>query len=482
MPSVRPVVYVVGLMLCVLGLAMLIPMAVDLAAGNADWPSFLGGSLITLFAGGLMIAGAGRPDGALRRRQAFLLTASVWCALPVFGALPFLFAHADLDLTDTIFEAVSGITTTGATVMVGLDNEAPGILLWRSILHWIGGIGVIVMAIAILPLLQVGGMQLFHTESSDLSEKAFPRARQIAAGITRVYLVLTVVIAVALWLCGMTPFEAINHAMATISTGGFSTRDASIGGFNSAAIEWVTIVGMLAGGVTFMLYLRLVAGDWACFLRDTQTRMMMAVILAAVSVIVVMRVIQTDADALGSIRPALFNVVSIITTTGFVTQDYGLWGAFAPTIFFVLTFLGACAGSTSGGFKMFRLAILLRFATILLNRAISPHRVVVVRYAGRTLEDSVALAVLGFVGLWIAVWAVMALGLGLTGMDFIAATSSAATALANVGPGLGPQVGPAGNFAGVGDAAKWIMIIGMLLGRLELVTILVLFMPAFWRN
>lgn len=482
MPSVRPVVYVCGLMLFMLGLAMLVPLVVDLAAHNQDWPSFLSGSVITLFAGGLMVAGAGRPDAALKRREAFLLTASVWCLLPVFGALPLLFAHPALDFTDTMFEAVSGITTTGATVMVGLDNEAPGILLWRSILQWIGGIGVIVMAIAILPLLQVGGMQLFHTESSDLSEKAFPRARQIAAGITRVYLVLTFLIALGLWLAGMTPFEAINHAMTTISTGGYSTRDSSIGGFASSAIEWVTITGMIAGGLTFMLYLRFAAGDWGCFFRDTQTRLMIAVIVLAVASLVTMRVIQADADPVGSIRPALFNVVSVITTTGFVTEDYGLWGPFSPTAFFVLTFLGACAGSTSGGFKMFRLSILLRFAVILLNRAISPHRVVVVRYAGRTLEDSVALAVLGFAGLWIAVWVALALGLAVTGMDFVAATSSAATALANVGPGLGPEVGPAGNFAGIGDVAKWIMIAGMLLGRLELVTILVLVVPAFWRN
>jgi trk system potassium uptake protein TrkH len=422
----------------------------------------------------------GYQDAELTGRQAFLLTTSVWVVVALFAALPMAFS--DLTLADAVFEAMSGITTTGATVIVGLDAAPPGILLWRAILHWLGGIGFIVMAVAILPMLRVGGMQLVRTESSDLSEKILPRAAQVAAAIGLIYLGLTVLCAALYYAAGMTTFEAAAHAMATISTGGFSTRDASIGGFSSVPVECVAIVFMILGSLPFVLYIQATNGQLRPLFTDAQVRWFMGTVVAFVLAIAAWLVFVEGNSPLAALRHAAFNVVSLISTTGFVSSDYAGWGTFPVMALFFLMCIGGCTGSTSGGIKIFRFTVLHAIAKSQIARLVRPHGVFVLTFNGRPVSEAAAIAVMAFVFMFGLSFAVFALLLSTVGLDYLTAMSTAFTALANVGPGLGQIVGPTGTFAPLPDSAKWVLSLAMLLGRLELFTVLILFTPAFWRT
>ncbi len=465
-----------------LGVAMLIPAVADAVTDNPDWAVFLASAFVTLFAGGALILTTREKFRALVVRQAFVLTTLAWIMLAAFAALPFAFSNLGLSYTDAFFEAMSGITTTGSTVITGLDGAPPGILLWRALLQWLGGIGIIVMAIAVLPMLQVGGMQLFRMESSDASDKAFPRAAQISAATAIIYFVLTLVCAAAMWGAGMTPFEAAAHSMTTIATGGFSTSDASIGHFDSAALDWIIIVFMIMGSLPFVLYLSVVRGDPKALWMDTQVRWFFAIVVVAIVMIVLWLVAASDLDILAAIRQSTFNVISIITGTGYATADYNAWGALPVTAFFFFMFIGGCAGSTSCGIKIFRYQVLFATARIQFRRLWQPHGVFTPLYNRRPIPESVIDAVMSFFFLFALTFGILALALTLIGLDFTTAVSGAATAIANVGPALGDIIGPTGTFATLPDAAKWVLSAGMLLGRLELLTVLVLFTPAFWRG
>ncbi len=465
-----------------LGVAMLIPAVADAVTDNPDWAVFLASAFVTLFAGGALILTTREKFRALVVRQAFVLTTLAWIMLAAFAALPFAFSNLGLSYTDAFFEAMSGITTTGSTVITGLDSAPPGILLWRALLQWLGGIGIIVMAIAVLPMLQVGGMQLFRMESSDASDKAFPRAAQISAATAIIYFVLTAVCAAAMWGAGMTPFEAAAHSMTTIATGGFSTSDASIGHFDSAALDWIIIVFMIMGSLPFVLYLSVVRGNPRALWMDTQVRWFFAIVVAAIVMIVLWLVAASDLDILAAIRQSTFNVISIITGTGYATADYNAWGALPVTAFFFFMFIGGCAGSTSCGIKIFRYQVLFATARIQFRRLWQPHGVFTPLYNRRPIPESVIDAVMSFFFLFALTFGILALALTLIGLDFTTAVSGAATAIANVGPALGDIIGPTGTFATLPDAAKWVLSAGMLLGRLELLTVLVLFTPAFWRG
>ncbi len=479
----RPVLYIVGLLLCALGAAMLFPAAVDLAFDDRDWLVFFVSSAVTVFIGGsLVLSMRGREQQELGLREAFLLTVLSWTLVSLFAAIPLLFSNLGLDMADAVFEAVSGITTTGSTVLVKLDAMHKGVLLWRSILQWIGGIGIVVTAIALLPLLRVGGMQLFRTESSDRSEKLFPRLKQIATAFIGIYVGLSVVCAVALWAAGMTAFDAVNHAMTTLSTGGFSTKDASVAFYNSRTIEAIIIVFMLIGGITFTLHVRALRRGPAVYLRDEQVRGFLALIALATVSIAAWLVVTQDTSMLRALRLASFNVVSIVTTTGFASSDYLLWGAFPIGAFYFLTFVGGCTGSTSGAIKIFRFQILYAVAYQQLIRLLAPHRITVAKVQDKEIDSAAALSVLGFFFFYAMTFGVLALALSLFGLDALTAISGAATAVGNVGPGLGSIIGPAGNFAELPDGAKWLLSAGMLLGRLEFVTVFVLLTRAFWRE
>lgn len=495
MLDLRPVLLIVGLLLSTVAVAMLIPAAVDLGFDNEDWQVFVTSSALTLFMGLSLILTNHGSNKRLSLREMFLLTVLAWLVIAGAGALPFVFATgtgciAPMSITDAFFESMSGITTTGSTVIVGLDCLPPGLLMWRALLQWMGGIGIIVMAMAVLPALQVGGMQLFRMESSDKSDKALPRAAQNAGGVALIYLILTALCGFAYWLGGMNWFDAIAHSMTTLATGGFSTSDGSLGNWSQPAIHWVAIVFMLLGGLPFILFLRTVRGFYSrsgrgergALLRDSQVRWYFAIMASAiVALIIDLRLdIPAEISIEETVRHVAFNVVSIMTGTGYATQDYGLWSAFAMASFFFIMFVGGCAGSTSCGAKVFRFQVLYATARVQIARLLQPHGVFLPYYNGRPISDDVAGSVMGFFFLYIMGFGALALGLAATGLDFETSLSASATAIANVGPGLGEMVGPASTFKAIPDAAKWIMSFGMLLGRLELFTILVLFTPQFW--
>ncbi len=482
MINIRPVLFVVGVLLTTLGIFMFVPAMADATVNNLDWRVFMAAAFFTLFVGvtlGLMNYG-----GSMRLtvRQTFLLTTIVWFIMAAFAALPFAFAELEMTYTDAFFESMSGLTTTGSTVIVGLDEAPPGILLWRALLQWLGGIGIIVMAIAILPMLGVGGMQLFHTESSDQAEKALPRATQISAVIAVIYLVLTLAAAIAYWFAGMTPFEAVCHAMTTIATAGFSTSDASIGHFQSPAIEWTATVFMIIGGIPFILYFLFVSGQrWALW-RDAQVRWFVGFLLSSVVVMIGWLWLIRDIAPLTAVRLAAFNTVSVITGTGYASTDYGAWGGFAVTLLLFVMVVGGCSGSTTGGIKVFRFQMLHAMIMVQIKRLLQPHGVFVAQYNRKPIPDSVADAVMSFFFLFGLTYGLVAVLLAALGLDFLTAMSGAASALANVGPGLGDIIGPAGTYATLPDAAKWLLSIAMLLGRLEFFTVLALFTSRFWQG
>tara|TARA_A100001037_G_scaffold134926_1_gene122245 strand:+ start:6569 stop:7996 length:1428 start_codon:yes stop_codon:yes gene_type:complete len=474
--------FILGILLTTLSIAMFLPAIVDAASGNADWQVFLASAGLTLFIGVSLILTMRGGDMQIGIREAFVLTTVSWLGLTVFAALPFAFATLNLSFADAFFEAMSGITTTGSTVIIGLDAAPPGILLWRALLQWLGGIGIIVTAVAVLPMLQVGGMQIFRLESSDTSEKALPRAAQTSTAIGSIYLVLTLICALGYWLAGMPGFDAVAHAMTTIATGGFSTSDNSIGVFDNAGIDTIAIVFMIVGSLPFVLYLQAARGRPTSLLHDSQVRWFLAIV-ATIMVIMSLTLHFSQDLGLGtSIRTAAFNGVSIVTGTGYVTAAFDNWGAFSLIIFFVIMFIGGCAGSTTCGIKIFRFQVLYAIATMQVKRLLQPHGVFIPHYNRNPVTEEIALSVLGFVFVYILVFILLSLGLSLLGLDFLTALSGAATAISNVGPGLGPTIGPMGTFADLPDTAKWMLSAGMLLGRLELFTVLVILTPAFWRN
>ena len=481
-PDPRPIFFILGLLLSTLAAAMLVPAAADALAENPDWQAFLGAAAFTGFIGVALVLTNRAGPMALNIRQMFLLTTLSWAAIAAFGAIPLAIADLDLSYTDAYFEAMSGITTTGSTVLTGLDTAPPGILLWRALLQWLGGIGIIVMAVAVLPLLQVGGMQLFRMESSEASDKSLPRTAQIAAGITAIYLALTGVCALALLAAGMDGFDAATHAMTTIATGGFSTHDASVGFFPSPVIHWIVVAGMLLGSLPFVLYLDALGGRGGRLFRDTQVRTFFAIVVVAVASIAVWRAATADIGAEQAVRESAFNVISVITGTGYSTTDYGLWGQFAVAALFLCMFIGGCAGSTSCGIKVFRFQVLYAAAKSQIKRLWHPHGVFLPQYNKKPLPNSVIEAVMNFVFLFAVAFVVLALALSALGLDFVTSVSSAATAISNVGPALGNIAGPTGNFSSFPEAAKWLLSLGMLLGRLELFTVLVLLAPGFWRG
>jgi len=478
----RPVFLVIGILLSTLAVMMVVPAAFDLYNGHPDWEVFLVSAGVTLFVGVATALTCRTGSARMMAREAFVMTTLSWVALVFFAALPLKFSELNLSFTDAIFEAMSGLTTTGSTVITGLDDAPAGILIWRALLQWMGGIGIIVMAIAVLPMLRVGGMQLFRMESSDQTEKALPRAAQIATAIGVIYLVLTIIWALAYWLVGMQGFDAVAHAMTTIATGGFSTSDASISHFNSVWVDYIAVAGMIIGALPFLLYLKTLQGEWGALFSDTQVQWFITAVALIILVTAGWLWMERGTGPEHALRLASFNIVSIITGTGYATADYGHWGSFATPIFFFIMFIGGCAGSTTCGIKVFRIQVLYATARTQIHHLMQPNGVFIPYYNRQPISDEVIMSVLGFFFMWFFTFCLLALGLGFLGLDFLTAFSSAATAIANVGPGLGPVVGPSGTFQDLPDAAKWLLSAGMLLGRLELFTVIVLFTRSFWRG
>lgn len=478
----RPIFLVVGILLATLGCAMMIPALFEVARNNDDWFVFAASSTITLFIGIAMAISSRGKTGDLTLREAFLLTTFSWVSLAAFGAIPFVWSKLGLSYTDAFFESMSGLTTTGATVIVGLDTAPKGLILWRALLQWLGGIGIIVMAIAILPMLQIGGMQLFKVEAFDTPEKILPRATQISGSLSSIYIVFTLGCALGYLAAGMDLFDSIIHAMTTIATGGYSSYDASFKKFDDIWIELVAIVGMVLGSIPFLLYLKgLRIGPLQLF-KDQQVRGLFQTLSFFILLLAVYQSLSSDVSFGEALRHSAFNITSLMTGTGYVSTSYDQWGTFTVALVFLVMFIGGCSGSTSCGIKIFRFQVMFSALRHRIKTLIYPRGMFAQTYNGQTIPSQVTSSVMSFFFLFVLIFFLMSLCLELLGLDTLTAMSAAASALANVGPGLGKIVGPDGNFAKLPDSAKWLLSLAMLLGRLELFAVLVLFTPSFWRH
>lgn len=481
MIDLRPVLLVVGVLLATLGCAMMLPALYDLAIGSQDWQIFAAAATLTLFFGiGLAVANRGRAEH-FSIRQAFLLTNLSWLALTAFGALPFAWSQLEVSYTDAFFESMSGITTTGATILTRLDEAPRGILLWRGLLQWLGGLGIIVMAISVLPILKVGGMQLFRVEGFETEGKIQPRATQIAGSLCMLYLIITAVCAIAYFVAGMSAFDAVVHSMTTIATGGYSSHDASIAYFSNSLIEIVAVVFMIVGSLPFVLYLKALRGGTGVVFGDSQVRWFFGTV-AIFFLLTWLAYTTSQGEPVGTrALTIMFNVVSIMTGTGYATTAYDNWSAMAVVIFFILMFIGGCSGSTSCGMKIFRFQVIFEMIRVRVRAIVHPKGVFIERYNGAPIPATVTSAVMGFFFLYILSFFIVATALTVIGLDILTALSASASAISNVGPGLGPVIGPVSNYAALPDSAKWILSFAMLLGRLEILTVIVLLAPAFWR-
>lgn len=473
--------FTLGILLVIIGVAELVPAAMDYGVNNPNYQDFLWCSLLSLFFGGVLILSNYRHNHTMTLRQTFLLTVMSWIVVSIFVSLPYHFSSMHISFTDSIFESVSGVTTTGSTVLSGLDTMSHGLLLWRSLSQWIGGIGIIAFAIVILPFLQIGGMQLFQTESSDRSEKVMAKTLDVVKAIVQIYVWLTIVCIIVYYVLGMTMFDAVNHAFTTIPTGGYSTHDASFGYFKSSALQYAAAFFMFISGIPFVLYVRLLYKGETSLFKDEQVRAYVLIVAATIAVLTVWLSGNTHLGLPLSLQYAVFNVISVVTTTGFATADYVLWGSFSASLFFFLTYLGGCTGSTAGGIKIMRLVITFKALKRQFKTLLYPNGLFAIRYQGHAVTRDVSIAVLSFLAVFVTANVMLTLAFCFLGLDFDTAISSAATSLANVGPGISPEVGPSGNFANFPDAAKWLMCAGMLIGRLEIMTLLVMFQYQYWR-
>ncbi|RKF16214.1 TrkH family potassium uptake protein [Roseovarius spongiae] len=478
----RPVGYVVGLTVMALGLAMLAPLMVDLAEGRGEWTVFAQSSLLTMLSGGLVaLTCRNGVEQGLTIQQTFLLTTGVWVVLPLLGALPFMLGESELRFVDAFFEAMSGLTTTGSTVMSGLDDLPKGLLLWRGIMQWLGGIGIIIVAMVFLPELRVGGMQIFKAEAFDTMGKILPRATEIASRISVIYLALTLVCVTAYVLAGLNMFDAIVHAMTTIATGGMANYDASFVAL-PASSEYVASLFMALAALPFVRFVQLTAGTARPLLTDPQVRAYLLTLFAIIGSLTLWRFIQAGDASEKTFREVLFNTISIMTGTGYASENYMTWGPLPIAVIFLTGLIGGCAGSTACSIKIFRYQLLFASIRVQMRRIRTPHGVFTPRYAGRPVADDVLNSVMAFFVFFIVSLGVISVLLSLTGLDFVTSISGAAAALANIGPGLGDTIGPAGNYAPLNDTAKWILSAAMLIGRLELMAVYAIFTINFWRS
>ena len=482
MTTNKTVFFLIGVLLIVLGISMLAPYALQVVLDEGNH-SFISASFLTIFIGILFVLANLEKEFKLNLRQTFLFSSLAWVMIAIFGSLPFILSTQNFTFSEAFFESMSGITTTGATIIEDLDNSPKSILLWRAIMQWLGGIGIVVMAITILPLLKVGGMQLFKMEGPDSTEKILPRTIEVATIIISTYLALTLLCSFFYWLFGMTIFDSVSHAMTTIATGGFSTHNDSIGYFKNSNIEIIASIFIILGSIPFISYLRFARGNKKVFIQDVQIRGLIYLLLISIVIMFFyLSLINYESSLLDKIRISSFNVISILSGTGYVTDDFGLWGKFSLIFFLLLMFIGGCAGSTACGIKIFRLQMLLMFLTNQIKKIISPNSVIIAKYNNQKISDDFINSVIIFIFTFLLIFLIIAMLLSITGLDFITSISGAASSISNVGPGLGEIIGPNGNYKDIPDISKWILSIGMLLGRLELFAVLVLFFPSFWRN
>jgi len=481
MPNYKTVFFTLGMLQIILGIFMIIPIIIQNVYGEFD-SSFVIASITTLVFGVLFVISNLDYDKKINLHQAFLLTSLSWITIAIFGALPLFFSKLNLSFTDAFFESMSGITTTGSTIITNLENAPKSILLWRALLQWLGGIGIIIMAITLMPIMNVGGMLLFKVLNTDSTNEILPSSKEISIKLIFIYTILTLLCAFSYKAFGMNVFDSLTHSMTTLATGGFSNYNESIGYFNNNKIEWTAILFIILGSIPFIAYVKFISGNKKIFLSDTQIKTFIKLIVFSIMILFCYLLIKDNNFSLSNIRSISFNVVSILTGTGYVTQEFDKWGSFPLFYFLILMFIGGCAGSTTCGVKIFRVQILYKFILNQLKKVIYPRGIFVIKYENNNVNDKFLASIISFIYLYIIIFFTLTALLSITGLDFVTSISGAATSISNVGPGLGTIIGPNGNFSELPDISKWILSTGMILGRLELFAILVLFLPSFWRN
>ena len=479
--DLRPVLSILGVFLTGLALTMLVPTSMDLLDNNNNWLGFMMSAALTSFIGVTLILITRGKKEIIEIKSTFLLVTLSWMILSIFSSLPFFFSQNNLGITESFFESVSGLTTTGSTTINNIQDASRGLLLWRAILQWLGGIGIIVSAVSILPSLGVGGMQLFRLESSDSSEKLLPRATSIATEITVLYLFLSGLCAIAYWFSGLSIFDSIIHSMTTIATGGFSSQQGSIGAYNNLSLEIMCILFMIFSSLPFVLYLKAIRGKPYLIFKDEQVQGFFKILISSILIIILYLSFLEDFDFFSSLRSVIFNVTSILTGTGFSTDSYDNWGTPVIVVFLCITFIGGCAGSTTCGIKVFRIQVIFKNSKQMIEKLISPNRVTNHKYNGENLSLEIIESVMTFLFIFILTFFIITLILALTGLDLLTSMSASATSISNVGPGLGNIIGPNYNFSELSNIAKWVLSFGMLAGRLEFLTFLVIFSKSFWK-
>ena len=481
MSNYKTVFFTLGILQIILGISMIAPIFTQFLYNELD-SGFISSGIITIIFGILFFLTNLDHDKKISLSQAFLLTALSWLSIAIFGSLPFIFSEIELSVTDAFFESMSGITTTGSTIITNLNETPKSILLWRGMLQWLGGIGIIVMAITLMPLMNIGGMQLFIISTSDTPEKILPRSKEIALRLILVYSGLTFICALFYKIFGMNFFDSIVHSMTTIATGGFSNYNESIGYFDSSLIEFTSIIFIILGSIPFIAYIKYLNGDKKIFFNDTQIKTFIKIVLFSILLMYLYLLTKNQSYFDTSIRSVAFNVISILTGTGYVTQNFSDWGQFPLIYFLILMFIGGCAGSTACGIKIFRVQILFQFVSVQLKKIIYPRGIFKIKYENNNIDDKFLASIISFIFLYIVIFFIITALLSTSGLDLTTSISAAATSISNVGPGLGDIIGPNGNFSNLSDFSKWILSLAMILGRLELFAVLVLFIPSFWRK
>ena len=479
MSNYKTVFFTLGILQMILGVFMFIPIILQFVYSEID-SSFFGASIVTIIFGTLFFLSNLDHDKQLTLQQAFLLTALSWLSIAIFGSLPFFFSDLNFSFTNAFFESMSGITTTGSTIISNLNEMPKSILLWRAILQWLGGIGIIIMAITLMPIMNVGGMQLFKISNNDSSEKILPKSKEIALRLIYIYTALTFLCGLTYKIFGMNYFDSLTHSMTTIATGGFSNYNESIGFFNSVSIEISAMIFIILGSLPFITYIKFISGNKKILFDDAQIRSFFKIIIFSVAILTIYLAISNSAEL--NFRSVFFNIISILTGTGYVNAEFDTWGSFTLILFLGLMFIGGCAGSTTCGVKIFRIQILYLFISNQLKKMIYPKGVFVLKYDQNPIDNKFISSVISFIYMYLVIFFVLTALLSLTGLDFVTSISGAATSISNVGPGLGSIIGPNGDFSSLPNISKWILTLGMILGRLELFAILVLFLPSFWRN
>ncbi len=482
MLNLKPIALVGGTVVCAVGFLLFIPLSVELIYRTESWQSYAVPILLYLIVGGSLVITNRNVELKISTKEAFIITVLSWILLAVLCAIPFIYTQLKLSVVDAIFESMSGITTTGSTILNNLDDLPKGILIWRALLQWLGGIGIVVIALVILPFLRIGGMQLFHLEGDDPYDKFLPKISSVVTKIILVYFGLTTLLAILYYTNGMTLFDAVAHSFSTISTGGFSTHNNSFAYFQSNSILNIAIVFMIIGSMPFLLLAQTTLTNISSITKDHQIRVFIIILILAISLIFYFARPYIDGDMPQQIITISFNTISIISGTGFVSSNFEQWGNYASVLFLLLMFIGGCAGSTTGGLKIFRFQILFKYILLHLKKMLQPHMVLTAKFNGKKVPESTYESVMTFFFIYIITFASSALLLSFSGLDFLTCISAAASAISNVGPGLGEIIGPEGNYAVLTNYSKLVLVITMFLGRLEMLTIFVLLLPSFWKN